>query len=206
MINRRQALADSLMGVLGISTAIPDPTEHRGLDWMIDTFGEQAVAEAIARKGGLDVSALRKELRQAEKRYKRHVETRRRRERNRDTVLFRGPVSWGCLDPSTHRVVRSRTHRVAVMSIREDLSLGPDVISAGSRVVIDLRNGIPEHPMCELVETSDGSRRIHLWGFRGEFDPARGRSFATIKNHQPDDDLLYEIQESIESSMKGAKA
>ena len=199
-MTRRRAFADTLLAALGLGATAPaNPSpDHRGLDWMLATFGEQAVTDAIVRIGA-DMTTLRRELRRSEKREMRHTETRRRRKTNRDEILYRGPALWGDLTPDRWREIRNRCNRrVAVIASERDLMLGSHSIPAGSRILIDLRRGMPEAAMCELVRTRDGSTRLHIWGFKGEIDPTRAPAFVLSGSGLPDEDELFRIQEEME--------
>ena len=182
-MTRRRAFADTLLAALGLGATAPaNPSpDHRGLDWMLATFGEQAVTDAIVRIGA-DMTTLRRELRRSEKREMRHTET-----------------LWGDLTPDRWREVRNRCNRrVAVIASERDLMLGSHSIPAGSRILIDLRRGMPEAAMCELVRTRDGSTRLHIWGFKGEIDPTRAPAFVLSGSGLPDEDELFRIQEEME--------
>jgi hypothetical protein len=200
-MTRRRAFADTLLTALGLEAAAPEAPapEHRGLDWMLDLWGEDRVTAAFLRVGG-DMAALRKELRREEKRAMRHAETRRRRERNGDTVLYRGPALWGDLSPDRWREVRNRANRrVAVIASERDLMLGRFPVPAGSRILIDLRHGMPARAMVELVRTQDDRMRLHIWGFKGEIDADRAPAFALPGTGLPDEDELFAIQDRLEA-------
>lgn len=212
-MTRRQSFAAVLGSVLGPAALAPAPSGGKSpLIWMLDTYGDDAVAEAFSRlmaeRGSITLRELRKDLFRTARREGRQAVTRQRRERNADEVLIRAPVEWGDLTVAHFREVRNRCRRrMAVLSTNWDLSLGEHSIPAGSRVLIDMRAGdIPATPICELVRTRDGSIRCHLWPFRGQID-REVRSFTIPVREIPrgksshSEADLFSIQEEMERAM-----
>jgi hypothetical protein len=143
----------------------------------------------------------RREYRATTQRERRHIEAARRRDANRDVMLYRGPAEWGDLDRDRFRQVRNRYRRnVASLVLAQNVTLRDHTIPAGSKLVIDMRNGMPDVPCVELIRTCDGSIRLHAWTIKGELDRSRDIPIFRLAGMPTESDqtILYDIQENME--------
>lgn len=192
-MNRREMFAGALASALGGIVVPPSHAggQSKGLEWMLDTFGEAMVASEIASI--IDMEDLRRRLNKRKNKDRRHKITRQRRENNNDTVLYRGPVLWGDLYMEQYRVVRGRARKVASGFTRRAMWVGDVYLPSGTKFVMDLRHNIVT-PMVEIILTKDGGYRLHLWNFKGEFWGNKAFKFDSCV----DEEDLFNIQENME--------
>jgi hypothetical protein len=195
-MTRREAFSQSLLRALGITAAVPAKDQRSKLERLLDHYGEDAVGRELAQM--VDLKELDRRLGRIRNREHRHADARRRRENNRDIVLYRGPADWGDLAPERWLEVKTKCrHRVAVLRLERDIELAGRTVTAGAKVVIDMRHGLPAMPMCEIVQTYNESTRLHIWG-RKELRQSDIAVPAFTFREPASEEELFSIQERLE--------
>lgn len=146
-----EALIEKVLYLHGGDAVIRYMIEH-------ETFGLLEVHRVLSR--------------QLRKKYK-ATAARRRRERNQDVVVFRGPISISdeaaALVPAGRLVVsRNSGHRVergdTQYGMRIDVQDGESLsVPAGTAWLVDQRRPLGDVPTAELISCSRRPLRLHIW-------------------------------------------